>query len=72
MGAPFHAEDDWSMPERQSDDKWRAETKAAQRKMRYPEPAITRKPQWANEETAERNRKKDDEKRGGKICGMEQ
>ena len=62
MDMKFYPEDDWAMPERQADDKRRAEAKAEQRKMRYPEPAFTRKPQWGNEETAERNTQKEGEK----------
>ena len=59
---PFHAEDDWSMPERQAEDKRRAEAKEAQRKMRYPEPVFARKPQLGNEETADRNWQKEEGK----------
>ena len=58
----FFPEDDRAMPERQAENKRRAEAKATQRKMRYQGPAFARKPQWGNEETAEWNMQKEEEK----------
>ena len=59
-GEEFFPEDDWAMPERQAEDKRRAEAMASQRKMRYPGPAFGTNPRWNNAETNERGQSETD------------